>query len=730
MNAFRRVFRYIRPQWPRVIVVVLSAIMIAALLSLSFMTVIPLLNVMIRSEGLHGWVDRKTCQYYYGLDFYVPRMLEVTSGHDQQVGYCLLVSDVKPKSLAAVAGLRPADRITGVGAKSERQVPFAELLESLASITQSELTVKIKRLDANNALEEQTLILKTPRSETCLAQMDWSATERVKWVLGFKLASVLQRAISGLPREQSQQNQMRAVIFLMAAVGTVTIIRCIAKFCQDYLAEKIVQVSINRLREDVFAHLTLMPVGFFSNARPSDTVSRIVGDTATMAMAMKVMLGKALREPLNAVFMLTLAALLNWQLTLIFLCGAPFVVVLLVSFGKKMKMATRKSLAASSQMLAKLQETVAGLRIVKVCNQQQHEQQAFKNINKALLKQLLKISRVDSATHPVLEVLGTIAAGAALLVGVQWVTQGSIDGAEFFALLFLLGISAEAVRKTSDIWNKLQQANAAAERVFAVLDRPIEFDKAEAIELPRSRGKVEFRNVVFSYPGGVSPTLKSVNLVVPAGHNVAIVGPNGSGKTTLANLIPRLYEPDSGQILVDGHDIQDVTLASLRRQIGMVTQDTVTFNDTIAANIAYGKCGATMGEVTAAAKQAFAHEFVSQLPDGYDTVIGEHGVGLSGGQLQRIAIARAVLKNPPILIFDEATSQVDADSEAKIHRAIEEIMHDRTTIIIAHRFSTVVTADVIVVMDDGQIVAQGQHDELMLICPLYQGLYETQLVKA
>jgi ABC-type multidrug transport system fused ATPase/permease subunit len=713
-----------------VIVVVFSAIIIAVLLSLSFMTIIPLLNVMIGSEGLHGWVDRKTCQYYYGLDFYVPRTMELTSGQDQQMGYCLLVADIKPKSLAAAAGLRPADRIVGVRSKSEGQAPFTELLGELANTTESELTVRIKRLSANNALEEQTITLNTPHNETWLAKMEWTATERVKWVLGFRLAAALQRAVSGLPREQSQQNQMRAVIFLTAAVGIVTIIRCIAKFCQDYLAEKIVQVGINRLREDVFAHLTLMPVGFFSNERPSDTVSRIVGDTATMALAMKVMLGKALREPLNAMFMLVVAALLNWQLTLIFLCGAPFVLALLASFGKKMKKATGRSLASSSQMLAKLQETVSGLRIVKVYNQQQHEQQAFKDINKAWLKQLLRISRVDSATHPVLEVLGMIAGAAALIVGVQWVTQGDIDGPEFFALLFLLGASAEAVRKTSDIWNKLQQANAAAERVFAVLDRPMEFDKPEAIELPRSRGEVEFRDVVFSYPGSVSPTLKGANLVVPAGHNVAIVGPNGSGKTTLANLIPRFYEPDSGQILMDGHDIRDVTLASLRKQIGMVTQDTVTFNDTIAANIAYGKCGATMGEVTAAAKQAFAHEFISQLPDGYDTMIGEYGVGLSGGQLQRIAIARAILKNPPILIFDEATSQVDADSEAKIHRAIEEIMHDRTTIIIAHRFSTVVTADVIVVMDDGQIVAQGQHDELMQICPLYQGLYETQLVKA
>jgi ABC-type multidrug transport system fused ATPase/permease subunit len=211
---------------------------------------------------------------------------------------------------------------------------------------------------------------------------------------------------------------------------------------------------------------------------------------------------------------------------------------------------------------------------------------------------------------------------------------------------------------------------------------------------------------------------------------VAIVGPNGSGKTTLANLLPRFYDPDAGRVLIDGHDIRDVTLPSLRRQIGMVTQQIISFNDTIGANIGYGRQGATRDEIVTAAKRAYAHEFICRLPKGYDTMIGEQGVGLSGGQLQRIVIARAILKNPAILIFDEATSQIDAESEAKIHTAIEEVMQDRTTFVIAHRFSTVIAADVIVVMNEGRIVAQGQHEELMQTCPIYQALYETQLIKA
>jgi ABC-type multidrug transport system fused ATPase/permease subunit len=305
-----------------------------------------------------------------------------------------------------------------------------------------------------------------------------------------------------------------------------------------------------------------------------------------------------------------------------------------------------------------------------------------------------------------------------------------MEGPEFLTLLALLGFSAEAVRKTSGIWNKIQQANAAAERVFAIMDEPLEVQKPDAAVLEPMRRNIQFKNVVFSYPGANGPVLKGINLTIEAGRNVAIVGPNGSGKTTLANLIPRFYDPDSGQVLIDGIDIRDATLGSLRTQVGMVTQNVVTFNDSIAANIAYGKTSATKQEVIAAAKRAFAHEFIQPLPDGYDTIIGEQGTGLSGGQLQRIVIARAILKNPAILIFDEATSQVDADSEAKIHKAIEEIMHGRTCFIIAHRFSTVIAADIIVVMDDGRIVAQGRHDDLIQTCTLYQGLYETQLVKA
>jgi ABC-type multidrug transport system fused ATPase/permease subunit len=734
MKAFVQMLRYIWPQWPRIIVVVLSAMAIAAMLSLSFVTIIPLLKVMIGTEGLHGWVDRKTAEYYYGLEFYVPDTLELTDGPGPSLRTHLLVTKVGKGSLAERAGIRPlVDYIADVNNLRRRDpnAPYLRLLEELAAGRQTALPIELERKQAEGKTYQSLPVeMRTPYDRQYVASLDWKWFRQFRWRAGVVAARGMQRLVTLLPREQTAENKVKSVLLIVLAIGATTVIRCIAKYFQDYLGQKIVEVGTNHLREDVFERLMRMPIGAVANEKPSDLISRIVRDTVIMGGALRVLLGKALREPMNAVAMLAVAMYINWHLTLIFLAAGPLVLVLFGTFGSKMRRATRRSLVASSQMLAKLQEAVAGLRVIKVYNQEQHEQKLFRNINDRLLQQLLNMSKVDAATQPVLEVLGMAAGCAALVIGMDWVAREHLDGAEFLGMLVLLGAAAESVRKISDIWNKIQQSNAAAERIFAVLEQPVEVEKPDAVVLPPMRESIEFQEVTFSYPGAERPAVDGINLVVPAGRNVALVGPNGSGKTTLASLLPRFYDPDAGRILIDGHDIRDITLRSLRSHIGMVTQQVISFNDTIAANIGYGRQGAGRAEIVAAAKRAYAHEFVSQLPKGYETIIGEQGVGLSGGQLQRIVIARAILKNPAILIFDEATSQIDADSEAKIHAAIEQIMQGRTTFIIAHRFSTVIAADMIVVMNEGHIIAQGQHEELMQTCPIYQALYETQLIKA
>ncbi len=734
MKAFWQVFRYVWPQWPRVIAVVVSALAIGLLLSISFMTIIPLLTVMMGGEGLHGWVDRNACERQYGLRFSTPNVANLADTSGSSLRHRLLVTHVEKNGLAKKAGIRPNDQIIDVndvsGDGPESQVPYTRLLLELASAPGETVSIELVRPLEQGASAVQRIDVATPRNAAYIKDLNWGVFRTLQWRVSLAGLRVARRVVSLLPREQTPANQIRAVAIIMMVMVVVTIIRCIAKFYQDYLGEKIVQVAVNHLREDVFAHVTNMPMSAFARERPSDAISRLIRDTTILGGAIKVLLGKGLREPMIALALTAAAIMLNWQLTLVFLCGAPFVLAALATFGSKMKKATRRSLVAGSEMLAKLQEAMVGLRVVKVYNRQGHEQQLFKGINDRLLKQLLRMSKVEAATSPVLEVFGILAGAGAIVLGMSWVLGGGLDGPEFLALLAMLGASAESVRKTSDIWNRIQQANAAAERVFAVMEQPLEFQKPDAATLPPVRGNVEFRDIVFTYPGAEQPALAGVNLNVTAGHNVAVVGPNGSGKTTLINLLPRFFDPDSGRILMDGHDIGDVTIESLRAQIGMVTQDVITFNDTISANIGYGRHGATQEEIVDAAKRAFAHEFISQMPDGYNTIIGEHSTGLSGGQLQRIIIARAILKNPAILIFDEATSQVDADSEAKIHQAIEEVMRGRTTFVIAHRFSTVISADVIVVMNGGRIIAQGHHEQLMQTCPVYQRLYETQLIQA
>lgn len=722
LTAFNRIWSYVWPQWPRLVSVVFWSLVIAVMFTVSFMTVLPLLKVMMGDEGLHGWVDRKTVEWRYGLELAVPDIDDYSSGEVSD-SHALRIVGIKANSLADQSGFEKYDRIVSIDGSPAQELIYFDLLKKMAvaEATDDKETLSIT-FTRDSQLETDSIDLEIATQDLAdgrrlLTRIDWGgkwmASNVSTWLVGF------------LPRNA---NKTQSVIFIIVGMSIVTLFRCIARFYQTYLAEKIVHTSVTNIREDVFVHTMHMPIGFFSSQGTSDTTSRILGDVTVCGKGIKVILSKMLREPLKAIGTLVGAMLISWQLTLIFIAAAPVTIGMFGILGRKIKKATKKSLLSNAEMLNRIQNAIGSLRVVKVYNRQDHEIKQYHETNRLLLKRLLRVAKIETITNPLMEVLGMLAGSGALIFGAVWMSQGRVDPEGFLTMLVMLGTSAESIRKVSGVWNHVQTANAAAERVFAIVDEPREPESPNAAALKSLQDSIRFDNVVFTYPGSNRAALKGIDLNVPAGQTVAVVGPNGSGKSTLVNLLPRFYEPDSGRILIDGQNIHDGTLASLRDQISMVTQSVVTFNDTIAHNIAYGKPDATRDEIVEAAKRAFAHEFIEILPERYDTVIGENSAGFSGGQLQRIVIARAILKNPRILIFDEAMSQIDADSEAKIHNALEDIMKGRTCFLIAHRFSTVISADRIVVIDDGRVVGEGTHNELMVCSDVYKRLYETQLL--
>ena len=394
-----------------------------------------------------------------------------------------------------------------------------------------------------------------------------------------------------------------------------------------------------------------------------------------------------------------------------------------------MRKASKRALQNWSRVLGVLTETLIGMRVVKAYTMETKERKRFFRANQELFREQQKMAAVDSAIGPVIESVGMVAAVAAVSIAGYLVLEGEMDASTFIAWLMTLMATFDPIRHLAKVATQFQRTESAATRVFELQDRMQEDRVAGGPDLPRHAKSIEFRHVTFRYPGGTE-ALKDVSLTIQAGEGVAVVGPNGSGKTTLVQMLPRLIDPAEGEVLIDGHDLRRVSMRSLRRQVGIVTQDTVLFNATIRENIGYGRARPKKRDIMEASRRAFVDEFVQPLSEKYETMIGEHGTGLSGGQRQRIAIARAILRDPTILIFDEATSQIDADSEHRIHQAMEDFIHGRTALIIAHRFATVLSADRIVVMNDGRIIDVGTHQELLGRCKLYEHLYRTQFSDA
>ncbi len=506
-----------------------------------------------------------------------------------------------------------------------------------------------------------------------------------------------------------------------------TLFKGIAEFLSSFLMARIGQKAVLQLRVELYDHLLTQSTTFFEKHRTNFLVSRLVVSCAAIENAVSNNLRDVLRESLILACFLGAAFYINWRLMLGSLIIGPIVALLTLRFSSLFRRFATESLEGNKQMSDLAQETLANHTIVKAYQAEVREKTRFENVAGIIARANMRTGRIASLSPPVIEMIGYITIVILFFFGLREINAGRLVAAEFFTFLFYLFRSYDPIRKLSRQHNEISKAFAAAKDVWSILDQDERLpEKKGAILLSPLEQNIRIAGVSFNYGKGNKSILHSIDLDIEKGTTVALVGESGGGKSSLIKLVQRLYDPVSGSIKWDGIDLRDATVASLRRQIALVAQETVLFNDSIQYNISYGNPDATIEDIQNAAKTAFADAFITELPNGYDTIVGERGVFLSGGQRQRIAIARAVLKNAPVLILDEATSALDTESESLVQLALANLMQGRTSIVIAHRLSTIRRADKIVVMEKGKIVETGTHRELLDQDGLYRKLYELQ----
>ena len=508
------------------------------------------------------------------------------------------------------------------------------------------------------------------------------------------------------------------LVALYAAKGSLS-------FFHTYQMHYIGLRIVTRLRDQLFRHLQQQPHAFFDREATGVLMSRVVYDVLLLQDSVSRVITSFFKDSFTLIGLTAVIFYQDWQLALIALLIFPPAAYIIVRFGRRLRGLARESQKSVARLNQLLQENFTGQRIVKAFAREDFEAERFKSANEHFRRVQMKLRIMRELSSPVMELLGAVGMAVIISYGGYHVIQGTTTPGTFFSFLAALLMLYAPIRGLSSAQNSIQEALAAAQRVFSVLDlEPGIMDRAGARVLPPLSRNIVYRHVSFSYGGNT--VLTDIDFTVTKGDMVALVGPSGAGKTTLLNLLPRFYEVTAGTILVDGVDLREVSLASLRAQIGVVTQQTILFNETVRYNVAYGRLDATEAEIIQAIRAAHAYDFVMALPRGLDTVIGEQGVCLSGGERQRLAIARALLKDPPILILDEATSSLDSESEREVQQALDRLIEGRTTLVIAHRLSTVRHAHRLVVVDGGRIVETGTHDELLRMDGLYKRLYDMQ----
>jgi subfamily B ATP-binding cassette protein MsbA len=501
-----------------------------------------------------------------------------------------------------------------------------------------------------------------------------------------------------------------------------------ARYGQSYLMAAVGERVVAALRRTLYTHIQGMPLSFFADLHSAELMSRVVSDVNRLARVSSTVLVMTVRQVAMVVALLSVMVLREWRLAVIAVIVFPFIGVAVRSIGRRLYRINKRSQEKVAELNVLLHEAFSGMKIVKAFGREAHEAERFDRVNRRLLDLALKDHRTDEITEPLMEVLAAFGIMGALWYGGHQVIAGAMTPGDFFSFTAALALIYGPVRQLSRIMNTIQQSTSSVERVFEILDTPPAIaDRPAAAALPGFTSTLRFEGVSFRYPGSPDLTLRDITLDIRRGEVVAFVGMSGAGKSTLIDLVPRFHDVTSGRITIDGHDVRDVTQASLRAQIAVVTQETFLFSDSIHYNIAYGRPGATLDEVSRAARQAQAEEFILACPEGYATLCGERGVRLSGGQRQRLAIARAFLKDPPILILDEATSDLDAESEFMVQQALTDLMRNRTVLVIAHRLATVRNADRIVVVHEGRLAEIGSHEELLARDGVYRRLYALQM---
>jgi len=526
------------------------------------------------------------------------------------------------------------------------------------------------------------------------------------------------------------QKNLQMLMLIPVAILIMYFLKGVFNYYQSYLMRYVGNRVIMDMRNDLYSHLTVMPMQFYTEHSTGKLMSRLLNDVSIINNAASTSIKDLVQNLITVIALLGVVFYQDWRLAAISCLVLPFAYYPIIKLGRKLRRVSRKGQEEISGITAIMHETFTGASVVKAFGMEPSEINKFMEKNYSLFKISMKGVKLTELSTPLMEFIGAVGASLIIWYGGHQVVNGVTTPGTFFSFLTALIMMYSPLRALTRVNAAIQQSIAAAERVFAILDLDTEeVTNKGTTELHGIKDRIELRNVSFKYPSSTKHAISDASFSVPHGKTVALVGSSGGGKTTIGNLLLRFYEPESGGIYIDGTDIRDFTLRSLRSRIGIVSQDVILFNDTVFSNIAYGKKDIGMEDVMNAAKKAYAHDFIINMPDGYNTVIGERGAKVSGGEKQRIAIARAILKDPPILILDEATSALDTESEHIIQMALDNLMIGRTTFVIAHRLSTIKNADLIIALDNGKIVEMGRHEELLTRRGLYKRLYDMQFAE-